>query len=140
AGEPDRARLLELRNVQARFDAGRNVVPAFRCGDVLALRQSLRAEGTQWALRATAPLPKAFVWIIDVRVDVATGELHGSFSTALERNVGEFHVCGLFDHAGENFVGILRLRAAHLELAGLRRRGFEVLANSLVRCVLLHPE
>src|SRR5262245_57987793 len=42
AGEPDRARLLELRNVQARFDAGGNVVPALRCGDVRTFRQLLR--------------------------------------------------------------------------------------------------
>jgi hypothetical protein len=84
----------------------------------------LRAECAQRALRAAAPLPKAFARVIDVRVDVATGELHGRLGAALERNVGELHICGLFDHAGENFVGILGLRATHLELAGLRRRGF----------------
>jgi hypothetical protein len=41
---------------------------------------------------------------------------------------------------GEDFVGVLGLRATHLELAGLRRRGFQVLANRLVWRVLLHPE
>ena len=52
-----------------------------------------------------------------MRVDVAAGELHRRFSAALERNVGKFHVRSLFDHAGENFVRILRLHAAHLEFA-----------------------
>src|SRR5262249_9737078 len=118
ARQPDRAPLLEFRDVQTGFDAGGNVIPAFRCGDVRALRQSLRAEGTQRALCATAPLPKAFVRIVDVRIDVPAGELHGRLGAALERNISEFHICSLFDHAGENFVGILRLRAAHLEFAG----------------------
>jgi hypothetical protein len=40
-------------------------------------------------------------------VDMTAGELHRRFGAALERNVGKLHVRGLFDHAGENFVGIL---------------------------------
>src|SRR5262249_14672260 len=87
AGEPDRARLLELRNVQARFDAGGNVVPALRCGDVPTFRQLLPAEGAQRALRAAAPLPKAFAGIVDMGVDVTAGELYGRLGAALERNV-----------------------------------------------------
>src|SRR4030095_4632377 len=69
SGQPDRARLLEFRDVETGFDARENVVPAFRRGDVRPLRQSLRAEGAQRALRAAAPLPKAFARVIDMRVD-----------------------------------------------------------------------
>jgi hypothetical protein len=75
-----------------------------------------------------------------MRIDVAAGELHGRLGAALKRNVGEFHACGFFDHASENFVSILRLGAAHLEVAGLRPDSFQVFADSLVWCILLHPE
>src|SRR5438445_6091079 len=43
--QPDRAGLLELRNVEAGFDAGRDIVPVLRCRNLGSIGQTLRAEG-----------------------------------------------------------------------------------------------
>src|SRR3569833_154539 len=43
--KPDRAWLLELRNVQARFDAGRNVMPVLGFRHLRSVGEALRAEG-----------------------------------------------------------------------------------------------
>src|SRR5689334_12979698 len=42
--QPHRAGLLELRNIQPGFDAGRNVVPVLGCRDLRSVGQALRAE------------------------------------------------------------------------------------------------
>src|SRR5712664_1584893 len=90
--QPHRARLLELRNVETGFDAGRDVVPILRCRHLRSVRQTLRAERAKRALGAAFPLPDAFAGIVDVGVDMAAGQLHRSFSAALEGNVGELHL------------------------------------------------
>src|SRR6266851_4453759 len=107
ARQPDRARLLELRNVEAGFNAGRNIVPVLRCRHLRSVRKTLRAEGAKRALGAALPLPDAFAGIVDVGIDMAAGQLHGSFSAALEGNIGELHLRRLVDYAGESFVGVL---------------------------------
>ena len=74
-------------------------------------------------------------------VDMAAGQLHRGFGAALEGNVDEFHLRRLVDHAGEGFIGVLGLRAAHLEIAGrLRGDGFEKILHVLVGRILLDPE
>ena len=45
ARQPHRAGLFELRNVEATFDAGRDVVPVLRLRDLRAVRKALRVEG-----------------------------------------------------------------------------------------------
>src|ERR1700710_1437297 len=105
--QPYRTRLLELRNVETGFDARRDVVPVLRCRHLRSVRQTLRAKRAQRALRAAFPLPDAFAGIVDVGVDMAAGQLHRSFSAALEGNVGELHLRRLVAQAGEGFVGVL---------------------------------
>ena len=117
AWEPHCPRLLILLDVEALLDAGRNVAPAFGRGDLGALRQPLRAEDAERALRTAAPLTKAFAGIVDMGIEVPAGELHGGLGAALEGDVGQLDVAGLLDHAGQHLVGVLRLRAAHLEFA-----------------------
>ncbi len=82
-------------------------MPVLRLRYLRSIRQTLRAEGAKRALGAALPLPDAFAGIVDVRIDMTAGQLYGSFSAALEGNVGEFHLCRLVDHAGEGFVGVL---------------------------------
>src|ERR1700738_2835932 len=107
ARQPDRAGLLELRNVEAGFNASRNVVPVLRLGNLRAVRKALRAEGAKRALGAALPLPNAFAGIVDVGIDVAAGQLHRSFGAALKGNIGDLHLRRLVDHAGESFIGVL---------------------------------
>ena len=71
-------------------------------------------------------------------IDVPAGELHGGFGAALERDVGQLHMTDLLDHAGQDFVGVLGLRAAHLEVARCGR--LQIVACGLVGRVLLDPE
>src|SRR6202171_2474774 len=107
ARQPHRAGLLELRNVEAGFDAGWNIVPVLRLRHFGPVGKAFRAEGAKRALGAALPLPDAFAGIIDVGVDMAAGQLHRGFGAAFEGNVGEFHLRRLVDHAGEGFVGVL---------------------------------
>src|ERR1700730_7300803 len=107
ARQPDRPRLLELRNLEAGFDAGRNNLPVLRFRDLRSIRKTPRAEGAKRALGAALPLPDALAGIVDVGVDMAAGQLHRGFGAALERNVGELHLRRLVDHAGKGFIGVL---------------------------------
>src|ERR1700682_287980 len=107
ARQPDRAGLLELRDVEAGLNAGRNIVPVLGLRDLRTVGKSLRAEGAKRALGAALPLPNAFAGIVDVGVDMAAGQLHGRFGAALEGNVGERHLRRLVDHAGKRFIGVL---------------------------------
>src|ERR1700736_3297003 len=77
ARQPDRARLLELRNVETGFDAGRDIVPVLRLRNLRSVRKTLRGEGAKRALGAALPMPNAFAGVVDVRVDMAAGQLRG---------------------------------------------------------------
>src|SRR5216683_939178 len=107
ARQPDRAGLLELRNVEAGFNASRDIVPVLRCRHLRSIRKTLRAEGAKRTLGAALPLPDALTGIVDVRVDMAAGQLHRGFGAAFKGNVGELHLRRLVDHAGEGFIGVL---------------------------------
>ena len=65
-------------------------------------------------------------------IDVTAGELHGGFGAALEGNIGQLDVTGLLDHARQDLVGVFRLRASHLEIAGCR--GLQIVGRGL--CLL----
>src|SRR6185437_6595450 len=118
AWQPYRAWLLILLDVEPLLDTGGNVAPAFGRGDLGPRRQSLRAEDAERPLRAAAPLSEALARIVHVGIDVAAGELHRGFRAALEGDIGQLDVPDLLDHARQHLVGVLRLRAAHLEVAG----------------------
>src|SRR5947209_708220 len=105
--QPNRARLLKLRDVEAAFNAGRNIMPVLALRDLRPVRKALRAEGAQRTLGAALPLPDAFARIVDMGIDMAAGQLHRGLGAALERNVGEFHVRRLVDQPRQRFIGVL---------------------------------
>src|SRR5438445_1539486 len=107
ARQPNRSRLFELRNVETGFNAGRDIMPVLGFRNLGTIWKTLRAEGAKRTLGAAFPLPDAFAGIVHMGVDMAAGQLHGGFGTALERNVGELHRRGLVDQAGEGFIGVL---------------------------------
>src|SRR3954453_20168946 len=107
SGQPDRARLLKLRNVEAGFDAGWNIMPVLGLRDLRSIGKPLRAEGAQRTLGAAFPLPDTFARIVDMGVDMAAGQLHRGLGAALERNVGELQVGCLVDQPRQRFIGIL---------------------------------
>ena len=107
ARQPHRARLLELRDGEPLLDAGRDVGPALVGGDLRAVRQALRAERAERALRAALPLPDALAGIVDVRIDMAAGQLHRDLGAALEGDVGDLMPASL---------SIMRVRISSVSL------------------------
>ena len=73
-----------------------------------------------------------------MRIDMAAGQLHSGLGAALEGDVGEFDLGCLLDHPGQHLIGVLGLRATHLELG--RSRRLEKIAGRLVGRVLFHPQ
>ena len=137
--QPHRARLLEQRDVQPGLDAGRDVAPALGRRDLRSGRQALGVEDAERPLRAALPLADALARIVDVAVDMAAGELHRRLGAALERHVDHLQARRLLDHAGQELVGVLGLRAAHLGRAVLGLHRLEI-RRHVLRAVLLHPQ